>query len=49
MKEKIIQDKLSFDKRKNFKKSRLDILTEENDLLLISLKRPSGLYRAGKN
>ena len=31
---------------KFFKKSNLDILTEENDLLLKSLKRPSGSYRA---
>ena len=32
--------------QKNFKKSNLDILTEENDRLLKSLKRPSGSYRA---
>ena len=32
--------------QKDFKKSNLDILTEENDRLLKSLKRPSGSYRA---
>ena len=31
--------------QKDFKKSNLDILTEENDRLLKSLKRPSGSYR----
>tara|TARA_B100001093_G_C25908152_1_gene627448 strand:- start:228 stop:368 length:141 start_codon:yes stop_codon:yes gene_type:complete len=30
----------------DFKKSNLDILTEENDHLLKSLKRPRGSYRA---
>ena len=43
--EKIIK-KQSFDMQKYFKKSNLDILTEENDRLLKSLKRPSGSYRA---
>ena len=32
--------------KKDFKKSNLEILTEENDRLLKSLKRPSGSYRA---
>ena len=31
---------------KDFKKSNLDILTEENDSLLKSLKKPGGSYRA---
>ena len=43
--EKIIK-KQSFEMQKDFKKSNLDILTEENDRLLKSLKRPSGSYRA---
>ena len=43
--EKIIQ-KQSSDMQKDFKKSNLDILTEENDRLLKNLKRPSGSYRA---
>ncbi len=43
--EKIIKKQL-FDMQKDFKKSNLDILTEENDRLLKSLKRPSGSYRA---
>ena len=32
--------------QKEFKKSNLEILTDENDRLLNSLKRPSGSYRA---
>ena len=44
--DKIIQKNLSSYTRKAFKKSSLDILTEENDHLLKSLKRPSGSYRA---
>ena len=32
--------------KKDFKKSNLDILTEENDRLLKSLKKPGGSYRA---
>ena len=43
--EKIIK-KQSSEMQKDFKKSNLDILTEENDRLLKSLKRPSGSYRA---
>ena len=44
-------DKISLKKfpseiKKDFKKSNLDILTDENDRLLESLKRPSGSYRA---
>ena len=46
MTDKIIQKNLSCDTRKDFKKSSLDILTEENDRLLKSLKRPGGSYRA---
>ena len=38
--------KQSPEMQKDFKKSNLDILTEENDRLLKSLKRPSGSYRA---
>ena len=44
--DKIIQNNLSSDINKNFKKSNLEILTEENDRLLKSLKRPGGSYRA---
>ena len=43
--EKIIKKQSSV-MQKDFKKSNLDILTEENDRLLKSLKRPSGSYRA---
>ena len=46
MTNKIIQKNLTPDTQKDFKKSNLDILTEENDRLLKSLKRPSGSYRA---
>ena len=46
MTDKISQKDLSFYTRTDFKKSRLDILTEENDRLLKSLKRPGGSYRA---
>ena len=46
MVDKIIQKYLSPDTTKDFKKCSLDILTEENDRLLKSLKRPSGSYRA---
>ena len=46
MTDKITQKKLSFETPKDFKKSNLDILTEENDRLLKSLKRPSGSFRA---
>ena len=42
---KIKKNSLSYT-HKDFKKSNLDILTEENDLLLKSLKRPSGSCRA---
>ena len=38
--------KKSFEIQKDFKKSNLDILTEENDRLLQSLKRPGGSFRA---
>ena len=43
--DKVIK-KQFFEIQKDFKKSNLDILTEENDRLLKSLKRPSGSYRA---
>ena len=46
MTDKIIQKNLSSEIRKDFKKSSLDILTEENDHLLKNLKRPGGSYRA---
>ena len=46
MTEKLFQKNTSSDSHKDFKKSNLDILTEENDRLLKSLKRPSGSYRA---
>ena len=41
-----IQKNLLSDTRKDFKKSSLDILTEENDRSLKSLKRPGGSFRA---
>ena len=43
---KVIQKNLKAESNKDFKKSNLDILTEENDYLLKSLKRPGGSYRA---
>ena len=43
--EKII-GKQSSEMQKDFKKLNLDILNEENNHLLKSLKRPSGSYRA---
>ena len=46
MSDKVIQDNLSSYNLKDFQKSNLDILTEENDRLLKSLKRPGGSYRA---
>ena len=46
MSEKTFQKKLKSATHKDFKKTNLDILTEENDRLLKSLKRPSGSYRA---
>ena len=46
MKDKIIPKNLPPYTRKDLKKSSLDILTEENDRLLKSLKRPGGSYRA---
>ena len=46
MTDKILPKKISSDIRKDFKKSNLDILTEENDRLLKSLKKPGGSYRA---
>ena len=46
MTDKIIQKNLTSDTLKYFKKSSLDMLTEENDRLLKSLKRPGGSFRA---
>ena len=46
MTDKIIQKNFSSHIKKNFKKSSLDILTEENDRLLKSLKRAGGSFRA---
>ena len=46
MTDKTITNNLSSDTRKAFNKSSLNILTEENDHLLKSLKRPSGSYKA---
>ena len=46
MTNKIIPKNLPPDNYKNFKKSNLYILTEENDRLLKSLKKPCGSYRA---
>ena len=46
MTDKIIIKNLSSDTQKDFKKSNLEILTEENDRLLKILKRPCGSYRA---
>ena len=46
MTDKIIQKNLTSDTRKDFKKSSLAILTEENDRLLKSLKRPGGSPKA---
>ena len=42
----MIQKNLKSDFNKDFNKSNLNILTEENDRLLKNLKRPSGSYRA---
>ena len=46
MAKNIIQKNLKSESNKDFKKSNLDILTEENDRLLKSLKKPGGSYRA---
>ena len=47
MTEKLIQKNfLKAESQKDFKKSNLVILTDENDRLLKSLKRPGGSYRA---
>ena len=43
---KKIQEDSSTETQKDFKKTNLDILTEENDRLLKALKRPGGSYRA---
>tara|TARA_Y100000739_G_C20218507_1_gene288880 strand:- start:331 stop:474 length:144 start_codon:yes stop_codon:yes gene_type:complete len=39
---KEVKKNLNFDTLKDLKKSNLDILTEENDRLLKSLKKPGG-------
>ena len=46
MNDKKIQKDLKSESDKDFKKTNLDILTEENDRLLKSLKRPGGSYKA---
>ena len=46
MTDKINRKNLTVNNLKDFEKSNLDILTEENDRLLKSLKRPAGSYRA---
>ena len=46
MSEKITQINLKSEFPKDFKKSNLDILTEENDHLFKSLKRPGGSHKA---
>ena len=46
MTENLFQKNLKSEPPKDFKKTKLDILTEENDHLLKSLKRPAGSYRA---
>ena len=45
MTDKIILKNLSSYTVKDFNKSSLDILTEENDRLHKSLKRPAGTYK----
>tara|TARA_Y100000991_G_scaffold177809_1_gene140051 strand:- start:873 stop:1022 length:150 start_codon:yes stop_codon:yes gene_type:complete len=49
MTNKIIQKNISSDIYKDIKKSTLDILTEENDHLLKSLKKPGGSCRAAQD
>ena len=46
MAEKIIQHDFSSNIKKDLKKSNLEILTKENDLLLKSLKRPGSSNKA---
>ena len=46
MADKVFKKNISTYTHKEYKKSDLDILTEENDRLLKSLKRPGGSYRA---
>ena len=46
MSEKNIQKNLKPVSNKEYEKSNLDILTEENDHLLKSLKRAGGAHRA---
>ena len=46
MNDELMQKKLSSDFWRDFKKSNLYILTEENDRLLKSLKKPGGSYKA---
>ena len=44
--DKLFKKNSKFYTNKDFKKSNLDILTEENDRLLKSLKKPGGSYKA---
>ena len=46
MTDKTNKKNLSSDTHKNFKKTNLDILTEENDRLFKSLKKPGGSCKA---
>ena len=46
MTNKLIQNNKKYQSNKDFEKSNLDILTEENDHLQKSLKRAGGSYRA---
>ena len=46
MVEKLFHKNTSSTSHKDFKKSNLDILTEENDRLLKNLKKPGGSFRA---
>ena len=46
MKQNKIQTNLSIDLNNNLKKSKLDILTNESDFLIKSLKKPRGSSKA---
>ena len=46
MTDKIFQKNLLTEIQKEFQKSNLNNLTDENDRLLKSLKKPSGSYRS---
>ncbi len=49
MTNKTIKKNISTDSYKDIKKSNLNILTEENDQLLKSLKKPGGSFRAAQD